>query len=68
MQLGTSLIATRRWEMESFLLLVGIGFVILCIGLLVGFTGIFKYIVKLSKEKIEVSPAKSNPNSNEHIE
>jgi hypothetical protein len=33
-----------------------------------GFAGIFRYIVKLSKEKIEVSPAKSNPNSNEHIE
>ena len=70
MQLGPGLIATRGGECygEFFAfsrcrlrnpLLTDYWF---------GFAGIFRYIVKLSKEKIEVSPAKSNPNSNEHIE
>ena len=34
-------------------------------GVVLGFAGIFRYVVKISKKKIEVSPAKSNPNLND---
>lgn len=54
--------------MESFLLCVGIGFIILAFGVLLGFAGIFRYVVKLSKEKVEVSPAKSDPNNNDNMD
>ena len=35
---------------------IGIGFVILCLAVLVGIIGIFKYQFSLSKEKVDISP------------
>ncbi len=40
--------------MEKYL---GIGFVVLCVAVLVGIAGILGYQVSLHKEKIEISPA-----------
>lgn len=40
--------------MEKF---IGIGFVILCVSVLVGITGILGYQVSIHKEKVEISPA-----------
>ncbi len=46
--------------MEYFLILVGIGFVVLSIVVLVGVLGIFKYIFKMKKDSkgiiIEIIP------------
>ena len=39
---------------------IGIGFVILCLAVLVGIIGIFKYQFSLSKEKVDISPTKTN--------
>lgn len=39
---------------------IGIGFVILCIAVLVGIIGILKYRFSLSKEKVDISPTKTN--------
>lgn len=39
---------------------IGIGFVILCISVLVGIIGIFKYQFSLSKEKVDISPTQAN--------
>ena len=39
---------------------IGIGFVILCLAVLVGIIGIFKYQFSLSKEKVDISPSKTN--------
>ena len=35
---------------------IGIGFVILCLAVLVGIIGIFKYQFILSEEKVDISP------------
>ena len=35
---------------------IGIGFVILCLAVLVGIIGIFKYQFSLNKEKVDISP------------
>ena len=35
---------------------IGLGFVILCIAVLVGVIGIFKYQFSLSKDKVDISP------------
>ena len=40
--------------MEKYL---GIGFVVLCVAVLVGITGILGYQVSIHKEKVEISPA-----------
>ena len=39
---------------------IGIGFVILCLAILVGIIGIFKYQFSLSKEKVDISPNQAN--------
>ncbi len=54
--------------MESMYTLVGIGFVILCVTILVAVAGIFGYIVHITKKKLEVAPAKVNSKSNDTIE
>ena len=40
--------------MEKYL---GIGFIILCVSVLVGIAGILRYQVSIHKEKVEISPA-----------
>ena len=45
--------------MENFMTLVGVGFIILCVCLLVGIAAIFKYIIKVKDKKIEIAPAKT---------
>ena len=70
MQLSLDLIATRGGECYGEIFVSGrsrLRFFVYT-DFWFGIAGIFRYIVILSKEKIEVSPAKSNPNSNEHIE
>lgn len=42
---------------------LGIGFVILCICVLVGMVGIFGYQLFINKEKVEISPATNNNQS-----
>ena len=37
---------------------IGIGFIFLCLSVLVGITGIIRYQLSLNKEKIDISPAK----------
>ncbi len=49
--------------MENMYTLVGIGFVVLCLTILVGIAGIFGYIVHITKKKLEVAPAKVNSKS-----
>ena len=39
---------------------IGIGFVILCLSVLVGIIGIFKYQFSLNKEKVDISPTQAN--------
>ena len=41
---------------------IGIGFVILCFAVLAGIVGILGYQFHLSKEKVDISPAKANIN------
>ncbi len=41
---------------------IGIGFVILCLTVLAGVIGILGYQFHLSKEKVDISPAKTNTN------
>ena len=41
---------------------IGIGFVILCLAVLVGIIGIFKYQFSLSKEKVDISPSTNTDN------
>ncbi len=41
---------------------IGIGFVILCLSVLAGIIGILRYQFKLSKEKVDISPADANIN------
>ena len=47
--------------MEKYL---GIGFVILCLAILVGIIGIVGYQFHICKEKVDISPAKTNINNN----
>ena len=47
--------------MEKYL---GISFVILCIAVLVGIIGIVGYQFRARKEKVDISPAKTNINNN----
>ena len=47
--------------MEKYL---GIGFIILCVAVLVGIAGILGYHVSLHKEKIEITPADNSNQSN----
>ena len=47
--------------MEKYL---GIGFIILCVALLVGITGIVGYQISIHKEKIEITPADNFNQSN----
>lgn len=52
--------------MEKF---IGVGFVFLCVSVLVGITGILGYQVSVHKEKVEISPVteinQSNKTTNE---
>lgn len=41
---------------------IGIGFVILCLAVLAGLVGILGYRFKLDKEKVDISPSKTNIN------
>lgn len=41
---------------------IGIGFVILCLAVLAGVVGVLGYQFHLSKEKVDISPAKANIN------
>lgn len=41
---------------------IGIGFVILCLAILAGVVGILGYQFHISKEKVDISPAKDNTN------
>lgn len=41
---------------------IGIGFVILCFAVLAGIVGILGYQFHLSKEKVDISPARANIN------
>ena len=43
---------------------IGIGFVILCLAVLAGVIGILRYQLHLDKEKVDISPAKTNINHN----
>ena len=47
--------------MEKYL---GIGFVILCVAVLVGIIGVVGYQFYASKEKVDISHAKTNINNN----
>ena len=47
--------------MEKYL---GIGFVILCIAVLVGIIGVVGYQFYVSKEKVDISSGKTNTNNN----
>ncbi len=47
--------------MEKF---IGIGFVILCVAILVGITGVLRYQVSIHKEKVEISPVTEINQSN----
>ena len=47
--------------MEKYL---GIGFVILCIAVLVGIIKVVGYQFYASKKKVDISPAKTNINNN----
>lgn len=51
--------------MENIYTLVGIGFIILCLTILVAIAGIFGYIVHITKKKLEVAPSKINSKSND---
>lgn len=39
---------------------IGIGFVILCLAVLAGVIGVLGYQMHISKEKVDISPAKAN--------
>ena len=41
---------------------IGIGFVILCVSVLVGVIGAIGYQFHMRKEKVDISPAKANIN------
>ena len=41
---------------------IGIGFVILCLGVLAGIIGILGYQFHIDKEKVDISPAEANIN------
>ena len=47
--------------MEKYL---GIGFVILCLAILVGIIGIVQYQFHIDKEKVDISSGKTNTNNN----
>ena len=51
----------RGCPMEKYL---GIGFVILCLSVLVGIVGILGYQLYIDKEKVEISPATNINQSN----
>lgn len=51
--------------MENIYTLVGIGFIILCLTILVAIAGIFGYIVHITKKKLEVAPVKNNSKLND---
>ena len=44
---------------------IGIGFIILCAAILVGIIGIVRYQFHLDKEKVDISPTKTNINDNQ---
>ena len=50
--------------MENFMILVGVGFVILCVCLLVGIAALFKYIIKVTDKKIEIAPSQTQSQNN----
>ena len=43
---------------------IGIGFIILCLALLVFVTGIVGYTIKLTRKELDVAPTKSTSSSN----
>lgn len=45
---------------------IGIGFVILCLAVLAGIVGILGYQLHLSKEKVDISPAKAYINQSKN--
>ena len=47
---------TKEMGVKPMEIYIGIGFVILCLAVLVGIIGIFKYQFSLSKEKVDISP------------
>ena len=54
--------------MENFYTLLGFGFALLCLAVIVMICGIFSYFIYIrkDKEKLEVSSAKITPSSNAH--
>ena len=53
----------RRKEVTPMQKYIGIGFIILCLSILVGIVGIFGYQLFINKEKIDVSPVTSTNQS-----
>lgn len=45
---------------------IGIGFVILCLAVLAGVIGVLGYQMHISKEKVDISPAKANINQSDN--
>lgn len=44
---------------------IGIGFIILCLALLVFVAGIVGYAIKLTRKELDVAPSKSTSSSND---
>ena len=55
----------RRWkDMNDFITLIGVGFVVLCFCLLLGIAALFKYIIKIKDKKFEIAPSKTQSQNN----
>ena len=53
---------TKEMGVKPMEIYIGIYLVILCLAVLVGIIGIFKYQFSLSKEKVDISPSTNTDN------